>query len=97
MLVFALGIGFYGVSLRAQPTTHASACNITGPGGCLGQWRFSGADLDNTRYAAHESTISASSVGTLAPKWVFITAGDVSATPTVFAGTVYVPNFGGYL
>ncbi|MGA2012083.1 MAG: PQQ-binding-like beta-propeller repeat protein [Solirubrobacteraceae bacterium] len=33
----------------------------------------------------------------LAPKWVFTTRGDVSATPTVAGGVVYVPDWGGYL
>jgi outer membrane protein assembly factor BamB len=36
-------------------------------------------------------------VGQLAPKWVFTTHGDVSATPTVADGVVYFPDFGGYL
>ena len=36
-------------------------------------------------------------MGQLAPKWVFTTHGNVSATPTVAGGLVYFPDSGGYL
>jgi polyvinyl alcohol dehydrogenase (cytochrome) len=41
--------------------------------------------------------LSPSNIGTLAPKWVFTTSGDVSATPAVDADTVYFPDWAGYL
>ncbi|GHI04290.1 hypothetical protein AQI88_25995 [Streptomyces cellostaticus] len=61
------------------------------------QWASAGQNNHNTRHAATERTIGPQNVGKLAPKWTFTTAGDVSATPTVVNGTVYVPDWGGKL
>jgi polyvinyl alcohol dehydrogenase (cytochrome) len=41
--------------------------------------------------------ISPSNVRSLALKWSFVTSGDISATPTVEAGGLYVPDWGGML
>ncbi len=60
-------------------------------------WRFWGGDLRNTHASEAEREINSADVGLLAPKWVFTTAGNVSATPTVECGSVYVPDWGGYL
>ena len=62
-----------------------------------GGWPSAGNDLQNTRYQNTENKISPSNVGTLAPKWVFTTGGDVSATPAVDGTTVYVPDWKGNL
>lgn len=61
------------------------------------QWTSAGGDRQNTRSQPSEHRISVDSVGGLTEKWVFETAGDVSATPAVDGDTVYVPDWGGQL
>lgn len=60
-------------------------------------WPVAGQNLDGTRNQANEHIINASNVSALTPKWVFTTAGSVSATPTVADNAVYFPDWGGYL
>jgi polyvinyl alcohol dehydrogenase (cytochrome) len=62
-----------------------------------GQWRIAGQNLSNTRSQPTERSISPANVKNLAPKWVFTTGGDVSATPTVDGDAVYFPDWGGNL
>jgi polyvinyl alcohol dehydrogenase (cytochrome) len=59
-----------------------------------GQWLLWGGNLHNTHAAEAEHVISPANVGRLQPKWVYETAGDVSAIPTVADGVVYVPDWG---
>ena len=61
------------------------------------EWPSAGQNLDNTRVNAAEHTISPENVSRLAVKWVFQTAGDVSATPAVDRENVYFPDWGGTL
>jgi polyvinyl alcohol dehydrogenase (cytochrome) len=56
-----------------------------------------GQDIDNTRHQDKERHIGPGNVAGLAPKWVFTTGGDVSATPTVAGGALYVPDRAGNL
>jgi polyvinyl alcohol dehydrogenase (cytochrome) len=69
------------------------------PGGVPIQpgWASGGQNNSNTHYAATEHAISPANVGSLAPKWTFTTGGDISATPTVVDGMLYVPDWGGNL
>lgn len=60
-------------------------------------WTSSGQNNQNTRYSSLERTIDASNVARLKPKWIFTTAGDISATATVVTGVAYVPDWGGKL
>jgi polyvinyl alcohol dehydrogenase (cytochrome) len=60
-------------------------------------WTSAGQNNHDTHNAAAEHIINADNVSKLRPKWVFTTAGDVSATPTVAGGTVYAPDWGGKL
>jgi polyvinyl alcohol dehydrogenase (cytochrome) len=46
-------------------------------------WLTSGQSLKNWRSQPDEHKIAASNAAQLAPKWVFTTGGDVSATPAV--------------
>jgi polyvinyl alcohol dehydrogenase (cytochrome) len=62
-----------------------------------GQWRIAGQNLSNTWSQPAEHSISPANVKGLAPKWVFTTGGDVSATPTVDGDTVFFPDWGGNL
>ncbi len=60
-----------------------------------GQWPVSGQSFNDSRSQPDEHTISPSNVSMLAPKWVFTTGGDVSATPTVAGRAVYFPDWAG--
>ena len=57
-----------------------------------GQWQIAGQNLGNTWSQPAEHSISPANVQNLHPKWVFTTAGDVSATPTADGATVYFPD-----
>ncbi len=59
-------------------------------------WLSAGASPGDSRWQP-ELLINPFDVHGLAPKWVFTTNGDVSATPTVSNGVVYFPDWGGYL
>jgi polyvinyl alcohol dehydrogenase (cytochrome) len=61
------------------------------------EWPFGGLDLSNTRHQPAEAAIGPGNVAQLRPRWVFTTGGDVSATPAVVGGAVYVPDWGGNL
>src|SRR5207244_12613772 len=61
------------------------------------EWTTAGEKLDSTRVNAAEHTVSSENVSRLAVKWVFQTAGDVSATPAVDRENVYFPDWGGTL
>ena len=57
-------------------------------------WPMGGQNIQNSRTQS-DTTITAENVGALTLKWVFTTGGDVSATPAVYAGTVYFPDWAG--
>ena len=61
------------------------------------EWRYGGQNINNTRYQATEEYISPANAAKLSPKWVFTTGGDISATPAVVYGAVYLPDWGGNL
>ena len=75
----------------------AARAAVAQPVGGGANWPSAGHDLSNTRVQPDESTIGVGNVAQLAPKWIFTTHGDVSATPTVDDGAVYFPDAGGYL
>ena len=58
-------------------------------------WPMGGQNLQNSR-SQSVTTISPQNVNTLKQKWVFTTRGNVSATPAIYDGTVYFPDWGGY-
>lgn len=62
-----------------------------------GAWPFAGQNLANTRSQPFEHEITPADVGSLGPRWTLRAAGDVLATPTVYHGSVYVPDNGGKL
>jgi polyvinyl alcohol dehydrogenase (cytochrome) len=57
-------------------------------------WPFAGADLHNTANASKENKLGPDNVGNLAVKWILDTVGNVSATPAVVDGSVYVTDWG---
>jgi len=61
-----------------------------------GQWLGGGNDVRNTR-SSKDTIININNASTLKTKWVFNTSGDVTATPTVSAGSVYAVDFDGFL
>ncbi len=75
--------------------TVGSGAHAAGSGG--GLWTSAGQDLGNTRHQTSESKITPTTVGSLQPKWIFTTAGDVSATPAVDGSKVYFPDWTGNL
>src|SRR5687768_4256778 len=60
-------------------------------------WTSAGQNLFNTHSQPAEDQISPENVDLLQMKWVLTTAGNVTATPTVYQGTLYVPDMGGQL
>ena len=72
-----------------------------------GGWPMIGRDVGNSRHQPDENRIGRHTVARLAPKWVFTTTGDVSATPAVadegrsrrgrHRRSVYFPDWGGQL
>ena len=67
------------------------------PRGPRRDWPMIGHDARNTRHQPFERRIGPENASRLALKWVATTAGDVSATPAVVHGAVYVGDFGGML
>ncbi len=69
------------------------------PGQTGASWPYAGQNLFNTRFAASETILNPSNVGNLAVKWIFATADDVAATPSVNApgNSLYVPDWAGNL
>ncbi len=61
------------------------------------EWPSGGQGLTDARFQPDETTISVKTAAKLAPRWTLTMAGDVSATPAVVNGVVYVPDWGGYL
>ena len=59
-------------------------------------WPMFGQNVSNTAYnAALLSGLSPRTVGSLTPKWIFTTGGDVSARAAVVNGVVYFPDWAG--
>jgi len=62
-----------------------------------GDWPMFGQNVCNTSSPLLAGAITTANVGKLKTKWVYDAAGDVSATPAVVAGYVYVPDWGGMI
>jgi len=84
--------GALAAAFTQVPASAATSAVPVVPG-----WTFAGQNASNTRYAATETAISPANAGTLKPRWTATLGGNVSATPTVSLGTVYVPDYGGKL
>jgi polyvinyl alcohol dehydrogenase (cytochrome) len=83
------------VFLAGLTCTVALAAGPKSGGG--GLWLSGGQDNHNNRSQPTEDQISPANAGDLTIKWVFTTAGDVTATPAVDETNVYVPDWGGKL
>lgn len=80
-----------GILLAATVVTTGSGANA----GPSASWTSSGNGKNNWRHQPDETRINAANVASLTPKWVFRPGADVSATPSVENGAVYVPDWGG--
>ncbi len=85
-------LGVFGV-VALQPSAHAQA-----------PWPTAGGNISNTHaYLSPVANVglarqlNPSTVKNLKVKWQFATQGDISATPTVEPGGLYVPDWAGYL
>ena len=88
------------VLIAAVMIVAASTSTIAQPGYAESEsadWAMGGQAITNMRYQPDETKLSASTVGNLHPKWIATMHGDVTATPAVVDGAVYVPDWGGYI
>jgi polyvinyl alcohol dehydrogenase (cytochrome) len=88
---------FLAVSLTSLTPTAAIAGDPDdrGDGKDSASWSMSGQGITNWRFQPDENKLNAHNVGSLTPAWVATLAGDISATPAVVDGAVYVPDWGG--
>lgn len=92
-----------GVPGPGSAVTECAPTTATGGGPWPGgEWRSYGGDQSNTRNQAAETTIGTAQVTTLAPVWTFTTPGagadgDVTGTPVVADGCVYVGTTTGWV
>jgi outer membrane protein assembly factor BamB len=102
---FAGAVASAALALVGLPASQAAAAT---PPGCAaakdigGEWRSYGRDNANTRHQGAEKIISAGDAPLLSPAWTFSTAtaggeGDVTGTPVVGDGCVYVATNGGWV
>jgi polyvinyl alcohol dehydrogenase (cytochrome) len=83
------------LALGAGPP--AAASSALGGGGRPGDWAVGGQNLSDTRSNPFVHAISPRSASRLALKWTAQTHGDVSSTPAVVDGAVYLTDWGGFL
>ncbi len=93
--------GATALSLMSAPALAVPTATVTSVGagghGPAGQWAVGGQNLANTRSNPFERTISPANAARLAPVWTAQTHGDVSSTPAVVGGAVYLTDWGGFL
>jgi polyvinyl alcohol dehydrogenase (cytochrome) len=89
VLVFAAAFLIAGRSDAVTPDWGV----ITG----VNSWLVAGGNLADTHSDLLVPEIPPQQAGQLAQKWVFTTTGDVSATPTLEPGALYVPDWGGMI
>lgn len=77
-------------ALVAGAIVLAGALAASGP-----SWSMGGQGITNWRYQPDEKKIDTGNVGSLKQAWVANLGGDVTATPAVVDGVVYVPDWSG--
>jgi polyvinyl alcohol dehydrogenase (cytochrome) len=99
----ALG-GLFASALLACTGSGDDSVSSTTPPGPLdcsstdaGDWPMYGQNVCNTRGASTTDPITAKTASKLTVKWKFTAAGDISTTPAVVGGQVYVPDWSGML
>jgi len=81
-----------GVEAEAQASAPPLDCSADDA-----DWPFYGHDVCNTRAPTTAGGISTQTAAKLTMKWTYAAGGEVSATPAVVGGQVYVPDWGGSL
>jgi polyvinyl alcohol dehydrogenase (cytochrome) len=89
ILLLGLGVAWWGLPDRTGDPARADPPPP--------EWTMAGQNLSNTRHQPAEAVLGADNVSGLKPRWVFTTGGDVSATPAIVSGAVYVPDWAGNL
>ncbi|RUS26530.1 quinon protein alcohol dehydrogenase-like superfamily, partial [Jimgerdemannia flammicorona] len=89
-LIALLVLGVTSIDAAAAPPILA---NTT-----LNPWTLWGGNLANTRFAKKETILNTTNVANIRNTRRYNTTGDTSATPTISSdGTLYIPDFAGYL
>ena len=101
-LLIAAGVALLAAGMAAigGPAAVASAARMSGPSSVkqpVPEWPSGGQGLADDRFQPDETAIGVRTAARLTPRWTITMAGDVSATPAVVNGVVYVPDWGGYL
>lgn len=73
----------------SAPNVDRSACIPTG------SWPMWSIDTTNRRWNGLETKLTPATVGGLVERWAYVADGDVSATPTLYAGLLYFPTWKG--
>ncbi len=81
----------------AAPSTATPSVPIDCSSGDAGAWSMYGGNVCNTRAGLPSDPITPQTVSGLGVKWKFTAAGDISITPAVVGGQVYVADWGGML
>ena len=87
--------GWKLATVAALLAASAGAARIVATNGGGPDWGMIGNDSENSRNAPHEQTIRPDNVNQLRPRWIATTTGNISATPAVVDGAVYIGDFGG--
>jgi polyvinyl alcohol dehydrogenase (cytochrome) len=101
--LLAAGIAAAAIAAAANPAsaarTAAAAVNrtVSASQTPVPAWPSGGQNLADDRFQPNETAINAITAASLIPRWADTMAGDVSATPAVIDGVVYVPDWGGYI
>jgi polyvinyl alcohol dehydrogenase (cytochrome) len=101
ILALAAAVSGLAVAAGAAPASaKLPGCGPTGVPG--GEWRGYGGDYRNTRTQFREKSIAAADVPLLTPAWTFSTvkaggAGDITGTPSVADGCMYVGSSRGWV
>lgn len=98
-LAAACGKSSSSSTATPEPDAGVDAATPTGLdcGGESTEWTSWGGNLCNARALSKSGALAKDTVSKLAVKWTFDAKGDVSATPAVVGGQVYVPDWGGML
>jgi polyvinyl alcohol dehydrogenase (cytochrome) len=95
LLVAGLALGC-GTGDDASSSTAAIVPSLDCSNGDAGDWAMYGQNVCNTRGGNVASDpITPATVAKLKVRWMYTAAGDISATPAVVGGQVYVPDWGG--
>jgi polyvinyl alcohol dehydrogenase (cytochrome) len=87
-------VGVPAVAASAGNTSSLSRASQHAP---VPEWASGGQGLSDDRFQPDETALNVRAAEKLVPRWTLTMAGDVSATPAVVNGVVYVPDWGGYL